>query len=249
MKGTRNIISGCRHQCSYCWARDRAEQLRDHAARYKDGFVPCFNKAELGKNYGKDKTWFIGDMGDSWGRWVPANRILDMLDDAKRADSSVTILFLTKNSLRYYEFFPLFQPNFVAGFTLETNRVYGPEISRASSVEERYIAMRDLEYPRKFVSIEPIMDFDPDVFVGWLAEIAPIRVSVGYDNHNKGLVEPPLEKTVDLIDVLKSFMQVDIKDTLFVTLMPAMKERLGIVEEEPSCEHTKKTRKQSVLKV
>jgi hypothetical protein len=211
--------------------------------------VPCFNKAELGKNYGKDKTWFIGDMGDSWGRWVPANRILDMLDDAKRADSSVTILFLTKNSLRYYEFFPLFQPNFVAGFTLETNRVYGPEISRASSVEERYIAMRDLEYPRKFVSIEPIMDFDPDVFVGWLAEIAPIRVSVGYDNHNKGLVEPPLEKTVDLIDVLKSFMQVDIKDTLFVTLMPAMKERLGIVEEEPSCEHTKKTRKQSVLKV
>ncbi len=83
-------------------------------------------------------------MSDSWGTWVPANWILDMRNDAKRADSSVTILFLTKNPARYLEFLPLFQPNFVAGVTLETNRPYGPEISRAPSIQERYIAMRDL---------------------------------------------------------------------------------------------------------
>ncbi len=68
--------------------------------------------------------------------------------------------------------------------------------------------MIDLQYDRKFISIEPIMDFDLEIFAKWIEEIAPIQVSVGYDNWNNRLPEPSLSKTLQLIERLNEFTQV-----------------------------------------
>lgn len=60
------------------------------------------------------------------------------------------------------------------------------------------------------VSIEPILDFDP-VFPRWIEQIKPEFVYVGFDNHNKHLEEPPLEKTRGLIKALEGFTEVRTK--------------------------------------
>ena len=65
-------------------------------------------------------------------------------------------------------------------------------------------------YHNKMVSIEPIMDFDMEIFVNWLKEIAPVVVHVGYANYNQYIPEPTLEKTADLIKELSSFTKVKI---------------------------------------
>jgi hypothetical protein len=68
--------------------------------------------------------------------------------------------------------------------------------------------MRELPFKNKVVSIEPIMDFDLEIFVQWLRDIGPVLVHVGYDNYNNSLPEPTLYKTKQLIDTLGSFTRV-----------------------------------------
>jgi hypothetical protein len=55
-----------------------------------------------------------------------------------------------------------------------------------------------------FVSIEPILDFSLLSFENDLVDfIRPWAVAVGYDNYNNHLPEPPLAKTLQLIEALE----------------------------------------------
>jgi hypothetical protein len=56
---------------------------------------------------------------------------------------------------------------------------------------------------RKFISIEPIMDFDRECLLPWLNIVHPWAIAIGYDNYNNGLPEPPLAKTRELIESLR----------------------------------------------
>ncbi len=55
------------------------------------------------------------------------------------------------------------------GATIESNRDYG--VSKAPSPMERYEAMSAIEWCMKFLSIEPIMDFDFEEFSMWIKDI------------------------------------------------------------------------------
>jgi hypothetical protein len=68
--------------------------------------------------------------------------------------------------------------------------------------------MRELPFKNKVVSVEPIMDFDLEIFVQWLKDIGPVLVHVGYDNYKNNLPEPSLSKTYQLIDQLRAFTRV-----------------------------------------
>ena len=92
------------------------------------------------------------------------------------------------------------------GATIETNRAN--DFSRAPPVAERAKAMIDLQYERKYISVEPIMDFDIEIFAKWIEDIAPFHVAVGYDNWNNRLPEPPLSKTLQFIERLNEFTSV-----------------------------------------
>jgi hypothetical protein len=90
--------------------------------------------------------------------------------------------------------------------TLETNRDDYFRISGAPPASIRYQAFKDLDYPKKIVTVEPIMDFDLDVFVDWIVNLKPLAVFIGYNSHPKQvrLIEPHMEKTLDLIVALKN---------------------------------------------
>jgi len=199
-------VIGCLHNCSYCWARNLAETKLKDKEKYKDGFKPKIFEYELSKKF-YSKFVFITDMGDLFGTWVPSEWILNVIDAIKNSPSSL-FLFMTKNPSRYNEFLEIFPQNVVLGATIESNREY--KVSKTPKAAKRYLAMRDLPFNKKMVSVEPIMDFDLEILVQWISDIKPILVHVGYDNYNNNLPEPSLSKTMQLIDILRKFTIVKI---------------------------------------
>ncbi|MGC9113181.1 DUF5131 family protein [Acidilobus sp.] len=143
-------------------------------------------------------------MGDLFSDAVPSEWIARVLRKAREFPST-RFMFLTKNPARYGEFLDLFPRGSVLGATIETNRDdLARSVSRAPPPLARHEAMAELRWPYKYVSIEPIMDFDLDVMVSWVADIRPVSVHVGYDNWNSRLPEPPLWKTRELVRRLSS---------------------------------------------
>jgi len=204
---TWNPVIGCLHDCNYCWARALTEtRLRD-MEKYKDGFKPKLVEYELNKRF-RRKFVFVSDMGDLFGDWVPREWIIKVLEAIRNSPSS-HFLFLTKNPKRYKEFIDIYPENLVLGATIETNREYA--VSNAPPTVERYKNIAELQFKNKLISIEPIMDFDLDIFTQWLKEIDPTIVYVGYDNYNNRLPEPSLAKTKKLIENLEAFTRVRVK--------------------------------------
>ncbi|RLE97135.1 MAG: hypothetical protein DRJ57_04800 [Thermoprotei archaeon] len=87
---------------------------------------------------------------------------------------------------------------------------------------ERIRVMEELEWPRKVVVIEPILDFDLEDFVNAIMRIWPEAVYVGYDIYGNRLPEPPLTKARKLVDALKRYTWVHVK-----SLRPAWYGTLG----------------------
>jgi len=205
---TWNPIVGCEHCCVYCWSRFFAETRLRHTLRYRGGFKPQLIEAELGKRFHNGYLVFVSDMGDMFGSWVPSSWIRKVLQTIK--ESSAQFLLLTKNPSRFHEFLNEFPPNVVLGATIESNRDY--KVSKAPSPRQRYLAMKDLNWQPKMVSVEPILNFDRDIFLEWIRGINPQLVYVGYDNYynftHHRLAEPSQEKTKWLINELEEFTSV-----------------------------------------
>jgi DNA repair photolyase len=201
---TWNPVIGCLHDCGYCWAKKYALERLYSTEKYKDGFKPKLAENELEKRF-RNQFVFVSDMGDLFGDWDPEEWIIRVIMATRNSPSS-DFLFLTKNPNRFKEFVHLCRKNILLGATIETNR--SNDFSKAPTVAERAKAMIDLQYDHKYVSVEPIMDFDLEIFADLIEKIAPIRVAVGYDNWNNHLPEPSLTKTLQLIERLKEFTKV-----------------------------------------
>lgn len=113
----------------------------------------------------------------------------------------------SKNPVCFEQYLPLFStPNSILLTTLETNRNEGyGEVSKAPLPSIRHKAFRDLKWNRKIVTIEPILDFDEDVFYSWILEIQPEALWIGYNSHpNIRLPEPSLKKTMMFIKRMRN---------------------------------------------
>jgi len=160
---------------------------------------------------------FIQDMTDLFAWNVPSEYIDEVLKHVGGFPET-KFLLLTKNPYRYIDHLPNIPENCILGATIETNgwgsnrRSFYQEISEAPHPLERLdalIKVREVGRPHEvMVSIEPILDFDLDFFLGKLRKISPDFVVVGYDNYNNRLPEPSLKKTLGLIAELEKFTTV-----------------------------------------
>lgn len=218
---TWNPVTGCLHNCIYCWARRQALRLQKNnkTRKYKNGFKPTLHEYELNKHFPRNAIIFTVSMGDLFGDWVSSSWIEKVLDTIRR-NPQTTFLLLTKNPGRYHEFIDMIpRENTILGVTIETTNddIYiNNKISDAPLPSERYIMFSKIHGFKKFVSIEPIIDFDLDVFTEWIRNISPEFVYIGYDNYYNKLPEPRIEKTLELVKRLEKTTRVYLK-----TMRPA----------------------------
>lgn len=123
---TWNPVTGCYHECPYCYARSIATRFAGKYDKkvkkpdiveldkpvmdgfgkrmpYPTAFIPTFHKYRL--NEYKDKTGrtvFICSMADLFGKWVPDSWIELVFEACSNAPQH-KYLFLTKNPERYLE--------------------------------------------------------------------------------------------------------------------------------------------------
>lgn len=167
-KWSWNPVTGCKHGCPYCYARDIA-------MRYTGHFNPEFHAYRLEaplntkipesrKNEPGIKNVFVCSMADLFGAWVPADWINAVLKEIEAAPQWNFIL-LTKNPKRYLEFeYPV---NCWVGATADTQA----RANAAIDVFQQLSWGKNRRPSVLFLSCEPLserIDLAPDAVMGSL---------------------------------------------------------------------------------
>jgi len=198
---TWNPIKGkCPHECVYCYMN-----------RFPQGGLRLDEKC-LKDNLGKVNTIFVGSSTDMFAWSVLPDWILKVLNHCRNYPIN-TYLFQSKNPHNMYKYEPVLPLNVIVGTTIETNRPTS-EISKAPYPRTRLAWLDQFSGIPKMLSIEPIMDFDLDVFITCIKQVKPSFVSIGADSKNHGLPEPPAGKIREFIQELQKFTEVKVKANL-----------------------------------
>lgn len=145
-----NPVTGCLHNCDYCYARDIANRF------YPQGFAPSIVPARLSApanthvpQEAKDnigyKNVFTCSMADLFGKWVPSEWIEAVLDVVRNAPQW-NFLFLTKFPIR------------MAEFDFPENAWVGTTVDRQYAVDRAETAFRKITAGIKFLSCEPMLE-------------------------------------------------------------------------------------------
>jgi protein gp37 len=147
---TWNPVTGCEHNCIYCYARDIANRY------YPEKFAPTFHPERLNAprhmkvpeaardNIG-EKNVFVCSMADLFGRWVPDEWIDAVLAEVRNAPQW-NFLFLTKFPLRY------------EGIDFPDNAWVGTSVDEQRRVASAEKAFRNVKAKVKWLSCEPLRE-------------------------------------------------------------------------------------------
>lgn len=192
---TWNPIKGkCIHDCEYCYMKI-----------FK---LPAlhFDEREMETNLGKHNIIFVGSSCDMFAENVPNEWIENVLKYCYKFNNQY--LFQSKNPRRFKNFtFPLYT---TLGTTIETNRLYDC-MGNAPPPHYRLISQ---QFPKRMVTIEPILDFDFNEFVPLIKNNKPDWVNIGADSKKHHLPEPSWEKIRELIYELQKFTVIKNKSNL-----------------------------------
>ena len=189
------------HKCVYCYV-NKGFMNTPRPKRYCGPLRLI--ESEFKVQYGIGKTIFIEHKNDLFCKDVPQHFINAVLIHCLKQGGN-TYVFQTKNPARFHEISrSMFPANFIYGCTIETNRPIPAEISLAPQPETRMLLMEKLA-GRKFITIEPVMDFDVDILASWIARIRPEFLNLGADSKGHGLPEPPVDKIHALVCKLQEY--------------------------------------------
>jgi protein gp37 len=146
-----NPITGCKHDCPYCYARDIANRF------YKQKFEPSiyptrFNapkNTSVPEKADEDVAFrnvFTGSMADIFGRWVPdewVHRVIGVVKECPQWN----FLFLTKFPQRVHEYEKELPSNAWMGTTVDCQ-------DRVANAEKAFAKMTG---GTKWLSIEPML--------------------------------------------------------------------------------------------
>ena len=145
-----NPVTGCKHNCSFCYARDIAQRF------YPQGFVPTFIPERLDApqhtrvptSAASDigyKNVFTCSMADLFGKWVPSEWI-DAVLTSVTTSPQWNFLFLTKFPQRLNEFdFP-------------DNAWVGTTVDAQARVKNAEAAFAKVRAPVRWLSLEPLLE-------------------------------------------------------------------------------------------
>lgn len=188
---TWNPITGCLHNCPYCYAR-RINK------RFDDGkFHPTFhvNRLREPTKLLKRSRIFVGSMGDLFGNWgwkasnaiyeYTSKEVIEFVIDVASRCPQHTFIFLTKNSAG------------MQGFEFPDNCWCGTSVEDQEKADMRIPELLNVKCKTKFVSVEPILG--PINFSEWM--LSP-GWSPTYNNPDNANGEPNREPTNEFINWL-----------------------------------------------
>jgi len=204
-----NIFKGCHFDCVYCRKSYQLQAKRQkhrcqacydytphlHLERLQDDWI----KKNLPKKTEGDQFIWCCSSGDI--SFLNKGWMQTILDKIKTMPD-LTFFMQTKNPQCFWNL--NLPENIILGITLETNRGKDyDKISGAQIPPLRVLDFIERIWDRKFITIEPILDFDMDNFIDLITEINPERIYIGYDTKKCKLPEPSLKKTLKLIKKLR----------------------------------------------
>lgn len=197
---TWNPYIGCEFGCYHegCWARRLALGKLNHLPRYSDGFKPKLVESELTKRFKPGEFVFVSDMGDI--SFATTDEIVKILERINQFPLT-NFLIQSKNPKRFLDWGVGFPLNVYLATTIETNHDY--KLTKAPSPYERHEVIAQFNHPHKFISVEPIMDFNLGRLLMWMRAIKPEIIEVGADNYRNNLPEPPWWKVEQLLKNLR----------------------------------------------
>jgi hypothetical protein len=163
-----------------------------------------FDEKELRTNLGKGNTIFVGSSCDMFAESIPEKWILDTLGKCANYPDN-KYFFQSKNPKRMIRMLKNAPFDYCVCTTIETNRNYHEIMNNSPSISERMLAFSANDNIEKYVTIEPIMDFDLQEMVEIIKRCNPIQVNIGADSGHNNLPEPFKEKTLALIEELGKF--------------------------------------------
>lgn len=205
---TWNPLAGeCPNNCSYCYVKSLKNRHKAVLDKYSGNLRLDHNAL---KKLPKEDNIFVCSCNDLFAEKPSIGRTAEVLDTCFKHDK--TFYFQTKNpdGFRYWDY----PKKSVKGVTIETNRYYPQFMGNCKTPEKRFDDMLGLITSPDFITIEPIMDFDLKWFVEMIFVSHTPQVNIGADSKNSGLLEPPKEKLLELINELEKFTTVNRKNNL-----------------------------------
>lgn len=201
---TWNAVKGqCPHVCAYCYMRRWGYQPPAH-----------LDDKELTTDLGRDNKIFVGSSCDLFAADIPVEWIRKTLRHCYKDHPDNTYVFQSKNPARMIELVDAFRESWkpyggrptrtYIGTTIESN-IHHAQMGNTPPPEKRARAMKRVAASVvKFVTIEPVMDFDVDALIALILKANPASVNIGADSGGHNLPEPPAHKVVQLIERLVS---------------------------------------------
>jgi protein gp37 len=203
----------CSHRCSYCYA---SRPSRGHPSSQEGALR--LEASELAVRYGSGKTIFVEHLNDLFAADVPQSFIDQVLAHCRRFPLNRYVI-QSKNPHRMEDNLASMPAVVWLGTTLETNRPIHPEISHAPTPRDRAMRFRSIPWAnwieKRFVTVEPIMEMDPDVLAEWVRDCRPDWVNIGADSKGHYLPEPSAADLCELIRRLRGYgLEVRLKTNL-----------------------------------
>lgn len=203
---TWNIVKGkCYHDCAYCYMKRFGAQK---PVRFDEKELKEFDRDM--EKFGQGLFIFAGSSCDMFAPDVQNSWISRALTHLKKYDN--TYLFQSKNPHGFQHF--KFPEKTRLCTTIESNRHYPNVMGNSILPEYRARHFSHIKTYPKYITIEPILDFDLDELINLIKINQPVQVNIGADSQGHNLPEPSKDQIIDLVHGLKKFTKVELKSNL-----------------------------------
>jgi len=207
---TWNPAVGCNFDCLYCepsFKRQLKRVARNIGCHDCYDYVPHYHPERLNKIPSAPIIFVFGTGEIYFYDSSYVRKTFSAIDNHKPRMKKI-YYFQSKNPVcfnQYLDWFKENQDKVILLTTLETNKRY-TGITKAPPPDIRFKDFYDLDYSRKVVTIEPVMDFNFETFLMWMLLLRNQGtleyVWYGYDSKNCGLPEPSIIKSQLFVNTL-----------------------------------------------